>query len=156
VRLGFAAPDEPPTSAGGGSAPPEPTAGERWLRGGDAALSALGEGLDGRRAPALLVTASSAEALRRAMALCKDHLAAVRADYTRWCGRRRGVRDAPRDGPREREAPQAGAGRGAWTGGGAGRAQATLADFIKPARPRGAAAGRGAGRREATAGAGAD
>lgn len=72
--------------------------------------SPLGAGdEDARRTHALLITASSEEALRHAVRLCEDHLVNVRNDYARWSARHS-----------------------------SGRAStATLADFLaKPTRPR--------------------
>jgi len=90
----------------------------------------LRTGLEGRRAHALLITASSEEALRRARQLCDEHLAHVRADYARWVSRQNihaHHHAAPR---RAREQAAAGGGQG-------GRATtASLADFIKPAKPK--------------------
>lgn len=129
VRLGFAATDEPATAApaGRGAGPPEPPSpAERYLSGGDRALDALSDGLESQRAHALLITASSEEALRRARQLCEEHLAHVRADYARWSARRSASAGAPRRATRD--PPPAGPPNRGST--------ATLADFIKPAKPR--------------------
>jgi tetratricopeptide (TPR) repeat protein len=128
VRLGFAAPDEPATAAhaGRGAGPPEPPSpAERYLSGGDRALDALSDGLDGQRAHALLITASSEEALRRARQLCEEHLAQVRADYAKWSARHSAGAGTSRrrDPPAPASAPSR-------------VPTATLADFIKPAKPK--------------------